>query len=85
MCLCVQIVSRDIDLPEFQGEPDEISTAKCLEAAKHVDGAVMVDDTSLCFSALGGMPGPYVKWFLKAVGPSGLSASIIVCMNDQCK
>lgn len=67
-----KIVSRDIDLPEFQGEPDEISRAKCLEAAKHVDGAVMIEDTCLCFSALGGMPGPYVKWFLKAVGPTGL-------------
>ena len=66
-------MSRDIDLPEFQGEPDEISRAKCLEAAKRVNGAVMTEDTCLCFNALGGMPGPYVKWFLKAVGPPGLS------------
>lgn len=71
VCIYVQIISQDIDLPEFQGKPDEISRAKCLEAAKHVDGAVMIEDTCLCFNALGGMPGPYIKWFLKAVGPSG--------------
>ena len=31
-----------------------------------------MEDTSLCFHALGGLPGPYVKWFLGAVGPDGL-------------
>jgi inosine triphosphate pyrophosphatase len=67
-----KIISQDIDLPEFQGEPDDICTAKCLEAVKHVDGPVLIEDTCLCFNALGGMPGPYIKWFLKAVGPAGL-------------
>ncbi|RUS88476.1 hypothetical protein EGW08_003734 [Elysia chlorotica] len=32
----------------------------------------MVEDVSLCFNALGGMPGPYIKWFLKSIGPAGL-------------
>ena len=36
------------------------------------DGAVMVEDTSLCFNAYKGLPGPYVKWFLQKVGPMGL-------------
>jgi len=31
-----------------------------------------VEDTCLCFNALGGLPGPYIKWFLKALQPSGL-------------
>ncbi len=35
-------------------------------------GAVMVEDTSLCFNAYKGLPGPYVKWFLQKVGPEGL-------------
>ena len=34
--------------------------------------AVLVEDTSLCFNALGGMPGPYVKWFLDEMGSAGL-------------
>lgn len=35
-------------------------------------GHFQVEDTSLCFNALGGLPGVYVKWFLKKLGPSGL-------------
>ena len=31
-----------------------------------------MEDTSLCFNALGGLPGPYIKWFLKKLGPEGL-------------
>jgi inosine/xanthosine triphosphate pyrophosphatase family protein len=25
----------------------------------------MVEDTSLCYNALGGLPGVYIKWFLE--------------------
>ena len=60
-----------MDLPEYQGTPQEVATSKCLEAARQVKGPVLVEDTSLCFNALGGMPGPYIKWFLKSIGPSG--------------
>ena len=31
-----------------------------------------MEDTSLCFNAMGGLPGAYIKWFLKELGPSGL-------------
>lgn len=52
-----ELLSKKLDLPEWQGEMDEISIKKCKEAAKHVQGPVIVEDTSLCFSAFGGMPG----------------------------
>ena len=52
-----EVVSQKIDLPELQGEPEEISAQKCVLAAKEVGGPVMVEDTSLCFNALGGLPG----------------------------
>jgi hypothetical protein len=35
-----------------QGEPEDISMQKCLEASRQVGGAVMVEDTSLCFNSL---------------------------------
>ncbi|XP_072176737.1 inosine triphosphate pyrophosphatase-like [Diadema setosum] len=66
------VQSVAIDLPEFQGEPDDISRSKCLEAVKHIQGPVIVEDTCLCFNALGGLPGPYIKWFLSKLGPTGL-------------
>ncbi|KPP68829.1 inosine triphosphate pyrophosphatase-like [Scleropages formosus] len=59
-------------MPEYQGEPDEISRQKCQEAARQVDGPVIVEDTCLCFRALGGLPGPYIKWFLDKLKPEGL-------------
>ncbi|XP_063698703.1 inosine triphosphate pyrophosphatase [Culicoides brevitarsis] len=68
----LDITSVKIDLPEWQGEIDEISIKKCQEAAKHVNGPVVVEDTSLCFNALKGLPGPYIKWFLDKLGPEGL-------------
>lgn len=52
-----EIIAHKIDLPELQGELNEISIKKCQEAAKTVAGPVIVEDTSLCFHALGGLPG----------------------------
>ena len=34
-----------------------------------------VKDTALCFKALGGLPGPYIKYFLKELGHEGKSSS----------
>lgn len=48
----------DIDLEELQGDPNEIAKAKCRLAAERTGGAVLIEDTSLCFSALNGLPGP---------------------------
>jgi inosine triphosphate pyrophosphatase len=55
------LVSQKLDLPELQGEPDEVSKEKCKVAADIVKGPVIVEDTSLCFNALGGLPGVYIK------------------------
>jgi inosine triphosphate pyrophosphatase len=44
--------------PELQGEPEEIAREKCRLAAAQIAGPVMVEDTSLCFNALHGLPGP---------------------------
>jgi inosine triphosphate pyrophosphatase len=52
-----QLENMRLDLPELQGEPEEISIAKCRLAAQQVNGPVMVEDTSLCFNALHGLPG----------------------------
>ena len=52
-------------LSSWQGEPEEVAREKCLLAVKEVGGPTMVEDTALCFNALGGLPGVYVKWFLE--------------------
>jgi inosine triphosphate pyrophosphatase len=68
----ITLVSRKIDLDEIQGSPNEISTHKVKQAAQTVNGPVLVEDTCLCFNGWNGLPGPYVKWFLKELGPDGL-------------
>ncbi|XP_018330572.1 inosine triphosphate pyrophosphatase [Agrilus planipennis] len=67
-----QIVAQKADLPELQGEIEEICTKKCQEAFRQIKGPVLVEDTCLCFNALKGLPGPYIKWFLDKLGPEGL-------------
>ncbi|VDN95922.1 unnamed protein product [Rodentolepis nana] len=68
------IKQHDADLPEYQGSsPEEIAVLKCRHAANLVDGPVLIEDTCLAFDALKGLPGPYIKWFIKAVGPDGLN------------
>lgn len=67
-----KVISQKIDLPELQGEIQDICKLKCEEAHKRVQGPVIVEDTCLCFNALKGLPGPYIKWFLEKLGPEGL-------------
>uniref|UniRef100_A0A0M3IK75 Inosine triphosphate pyrophosphatase n=1 Tax=Ascaris lumbricoides TaxID=6252 RepID=A0A0M3IK75_ASCLU len=67
-----EVESVNIDLPEYQGQPDDIARSKCLAAVQKLKCPVMVEDTCLCFNAFGGLPGPYIKWFLKNLKPAGL-------------
>lgn len=64
----------DIDLPEVQDiDAKNIVRAKLLEALNHKDGEFIVEDTSLYFDCLQGLPGPLIKWFLKTIGNDGLA------------
>ncbi len=63
----------DIDLPEIQDiDAKEIIKAKLLEALNHKQAEFIVEDTSLYFDCLNGLPGPLIKWFMKTIGNDGL-------------
>ncbi|CAK4079472.1 unnamed protein product [Aphanomyces euteiches] len=68
-----EVRNVSLDLPELQGEPEYVSAEKCRLAAAQVNGPVLIEDTSLCFNALGGLPGVYIKWFLEKTGHAGLN------------
>lgn len=68
-----EITCVNIDLVEPQATPVEVSIAKCKLAVNLIEGPVIVEDTSLCFNALNGLPGPYIKWFYESVGNDGLA------------
>jgi ribokinase/non-canonical purine NTP pyrophosphatase (RdgB/HAM1 family) len=72
-----EMTNRKIDLPELQGDPSEIAAEKCRLAAQEVNGPCLTEDTSLCFNALNGMPGPYIKWFLEKCGHDGLNKMLV--------
>jgi inosine triphosphate pyrophosphatase len=80
--LSFDMTNRKIDLPELQGDPSEIAAEKCRLAAQEVNGPCLTEDTSLCFNALGGMPGPYIKWFLEKCGHDGLN-NMLVGFDDK--
>ncbi|XP_022924853.1 inosine triphosphate pyrophosphatase [Cucurbita moschata] len=74
--------SLKLDLPELQGEPEDISKEKARLAAIQVNGPVLVEDTCLCFNALKGLPGPYIKWFLEKIGHEGLN-NLLLAYEDK--
>jgi inosine triphosphate pyrophosphatase len=74
----VQLVRLNLELKEYQGESSDIAFYKCLEAKGILDDTgkdcypFIIEDTSLCLNALNGMPGPYIKDFMKAIGCDGI-------------
>ncbi|XP_011020979.1 PREDICTED: inosine triphosphate pyrophosphatase, partial [Populus euphratica] len=78
----VPFQSLKLDLPELQGEPEEISKEKARLAAVEVKGPVLVEDTCLCSNALKGLPGPYIKWFLQKIGHEGLN-NLLMAYEDK--
>ncbi|PBP20543.1 inosine triphosphate pyrophosphatase-like protein [Diplocarpon rosae] len=78
----VDLHSQALDLVEIQGTIEEISADKCRRAAAVVNGPVLVEDTCLCFNALKELPGPYIKWFLEALGLEGLN-NLLAAFPDK--
>ena len=57
------IVSESVDITEIQGESDEVALDKAAKAYRALKKPILVDDVSFCIARLGGLPGPYVKYF----------------------
>lgn len=61
-----------IDLDEIQGDPRSILIDKAKRAMEKAQRPLIVEDVSMICPGLGGLPGAYVKDFLKALGEQGL-------------
>lgn len=71
--LGVNVSHQELDLPEVQSlDPKEVAEAKARQAYESLKRPVLVDDASLHITSLGGLPGPFVKFFLQTVGPEGV-------------
>lgn len=74
----------NIDLPEIQEiDPHKIIEAKLEAALKQGLTNIVVEDTSLYFDCLNGLPGPLIKWFLKTLGNEGLSKLVAQSGNTK--
>jgi inosine triphosphate pyrophosphatase len=68
----VDLVQERFDITEIQGSAMDVVKDKARKALAKFKKPLFVEDTSLEFSALGGLPGPYIIHFLDAIGPEGL-------------
>lgn len=65
----VDIPHVKVELEELQSlDLHEIVGHKLRQAYQVVNGPVLVEDVSLEFVALNGLPGPYIKWFVDHAG-----------------
>ena len=58
----------ELECPEIQADPQEIAKHKAKYATEYIGKACFVDDTALCFNALNGLPGEYIKYFADKLG-----------------
>lgn len=67
-----ELVNYPFELTEIQGEPQDIIIAKAKEAFQRLRAPLIVEDVSICCPALKGLPGPYIKDFLKKLSDHGI-------------
>ncbi|KAL8861340.1 MAG: hypothetical protein Q9178_002212 [Gyalolechia marmorata] len=77
-----ELKNRSLELVEIQGTVEDICKDKCRRAADLIGEPVLVEDTCLGFMALKGLPGPYIKWFLEALGHEGLN-NLLAAYEDK--
>jgi non-canonical purine NTP pyrophosphatase (RdgB/HAM1 family) len=62
-----------LDLTEVQSlDPQEVVEHKAKEAYRQLKQPVVVDDVSLSFTAMGKLPGPFIKYFLEDLELDGI-------------
>lgn len=77
-----EIEQLKLDLPEIQSlDSQEVIKEKLLVARKERDGEFIVEDTSVSIEGLGGLPGTFIKWFLKSMSLEQLAKIAIASGN----
>ncbi len=79
-----QVEATYLDILEVQSlDVQEVAKEKALAAYREIKRPVVVDDTGMSISALNGLPGALVSWFLDQVGPSGILKMIAGCEDRK--
>lgn len=81
--LGVPVAHHKLDLDELQSlDPQAVVEHKVLQAYTVLHKPVLVEDAGLIFTAMGRLPGTFVKWFIEEVGYDGL-LRLAHCLPDQ--
>lgn len=71
--LDIAVTARDLELIEPQAHTArEVALAKATQAHQQLKQPVLVDDSSFHIEALGGFPGPYIKYMVDSIGVEGI-------------
>jgi inosine triphosphate pyrophosphatase len=76
------IISIPVETKEIQGTSEEIIIEKAKQAYNILKRRCVVDDTSFCFDEWNGLPGPYIKDFIKHLGVEKLP---FLTKNKRCE
>ena len=69
----LNLASKELDLDEIQSlDLHEIVRHKLYQAYEQVQGPVIIEDVSAELEKLGGLPGPFVKFFEQELGKGAL-------------
>lgn len=71
--LAIDVVQKPLELIEPQANTvEEVVRVKAQQAYEQLRRPVLVDDSSFHIEALGGFPGPYIKYMMDTVGEEGI-------------
>jgi non-canonical purine NTP pyrophosphatase (RdgB/HAM1 family) len=81
--LNVDILPTSLEIPEIQSlDPLLVATHKAQSYFEQINKPLLVEDVSLTFTSLKGLPGPYISDFSKALGNEGL-ISLLTNSSDR--
>ena len=74
VALGAEVERVKLDLDEIQSlDLKAVVEHKARQAYAQLGAPVVVEDVSLAIAQLGGLPGPFIKWFLLGVGVEGVA------------
>lgn len=80
------LTCEPIDLPEIQSlDMFEVLAFKARAAWEALRRPLVVEETGLELEALGGFPGPLVKWMLSAVGAEGIARTALALGDPRAR
>lgn len=81
--LGIEVLGCGLEIEEIQSlDPVKVAVQKARAYFAKLQKPILVEDVSLTFSALNGLPGTYINDFLKALGNQGL-IDLLVNKSDR--